>query len=91
MILPSLDRAVLGRALAQIAQSMGTHDSKTDQTAQTDQRVDTADKFATLLGSELTSRPKLTSGTAQKTDSGTTSAHHPSSRALQVAAERPLP
>ena len=63
---PSLDRAVLSSRLAQIAQLMGAYDSKTDQTAQSDQRIEIAQQFGASLGQELTSRPpKLTSGTAQ--------------------------
>ena len=43
---PALDHTVLSSRLAQIAQLMGTHDSKTDQTAQSDQRVENVGKFA---------------------------------------------
>ena len=42
MTLPMLDRAVRSGGLAQIAQLMGTYVSKTDQTAQTDQRIENA-------------------------------------------------
>jgi hypothetical protein len=67
MIAPALDRAVLSGGLAQIAQLMGTYDSKTDQTAQTDQRIEIAEQFGAPPGQKLTSRhPKLTSGTAQQ-------------------------
>jgi hypothetical protein len=66
MNLPEFDRAVLGRALTQIAQLMGTH-SKTDQTDQTDQRIENAWEFGAPLGQKLTGpHPKLTSGTAQR-------------------------
>jgi hypothetical protein len=71
MTLPTLDRAVLGGGLAQIAQLMGTYDSKTDQTAQTDQRIENPGKFFTHPGQKLTSpHPKLTSGTAQRLHPG---------------------
>ena len=67
MIVPALDRTVLGGGLAQIARLMGTYDSKTDQTAQTDQRVGNAGQFGAPLDREPTSpHPKLTSGTAQR-------------------------
>ena len=70
MTRPALDRAVLGSRLAQIAQLMGTYDSKTDQTAQTDQRIENAGKFGAPLGQKPTSRhPKLTSGTAHQAHS----------------------
>jgi hypothetical protein len=62
----ALDRAVLSDGLAQIAQFRGTYDSKTDQTAQTDQRIGIAEQFGAPPGSEPTSRhSKLTSETAQ--------------------------
>jgi hypothetical protein len=71
MTLPTLDRAVRGGGLAQIAQLQGTYDSKTDQTAQTDQRIGTAGKFGMVVGPELTRPdPKLTSGTAQRLHPG---------------------
>ena len=67
MTLPTLDRAVRGGGLAHIAQLQGTYDSKTDQTAQTDQRIETAGEFGTVVGPELTRPdPKLTSGTVQQ-------------------------
>jgi hypothetical protein len=67
MTRPALDRAVLSSRLAQIVQLMGTYDSKTDQTAQSDQRVGNARKFGALLDQEPTSlHQKLTSGTAQR-------------------------
>jgi hypothetical protein len=66
-LLPTLDRAVLGGAPAQIAQLMGPYVSKTDQTAQTDQRIETIEQFDSPPGHKLTSGgPKLTSGTAQQ-------------------------
>jgi hypothetical protein len=53
--------------LAQIALLTGTHDSKTDQTAQSDQRVGNTGKFGAPPGQKLTSpHQKLTSGTAQQ-------------------------
>ena len=55
MTLPMLNRAVRGGGLAQIAQLQGTHDSKTDQTAQTDQRIETPREFGTVVDPELTS------------------------------------
>jgi len=67
MTRPALDHAVLSSRLAQIAQLMETYDSKTDQTAQTDQRIEIAEEFGTPLALQLTSpHPKLTSGTAQR-------------------------
>ena len=67
MIVPALDRTVLDGGLAQIARLMGTYDSKTDQTAQTDQPIENPGKFFAHPGQKLTSRhPKLTSGTAQQ-------------------------
>ena len=67
MTRPALDRAVLSSRLGQIAQLMGTYDSKTDQTAQSDQRLENPGKFFAHPGQKLTSRhPKLTSGTAQQ-------------------------
>jgi hypothetical protein len=63
----SLDRAVLSSRLAQIAQLMGAYGSKTDQTAQSDHRVEVAHQFGPSLAPELTARPpKLTSGTARR-------------------------
>jgi hypothetical protein len=67
MIAPALDRAVLSSRLAQIAQLVGTHDSKTDQTAQSDQRIGDAEQFGAPLDQIPTSpHPKLTRGTAQR-------------------------
>ena len=66
---PPLDRAVLSSRLAQIAQLMGTYDSKTDQTAQSDQRIGNAEQFGAPLDQKPTSpHPKLTSGTAQRSN-----------------------
>jgi hypothetical protein len=63
----AFDRAVLSRGLAQMAQLVGTYDSKTDQTAQSDQGVELADQFGAPPGEELTGRnPKPTSETAQQ-------------------------
>ena len=71
MTLPMLDRTVLVGRRAQIAQLQGIHDSKTDQTAQTDQRIETAGEFGAISGEKLTSpHPKLTSGTAQRLHPG---------------------
>ena len=67
MTRPALDRAVLSSRRVQIAQLMRTYESKTDQTAQTDQRIEIAEQFGAPPGQKLTSRhPKLTSGTAQQ-------------------------
>jgi hypothetical protein len=67
MTLPTLDRAVLVGRLAQIAQPEGAYDSKTDQTAQSDQRIEIADEFGAFPDQKPTSLyPKLTSGTAQR-------------------------
>ena len=92
MIPPATDRAVLSCALAQIAQLVGTYDSKTDQTDQTDHRFETAEEFGAPPRPELTScPPKLTSGTAQGSESGPPRARKPGTRALQVASEGPRP
>jgi hypothetical protein len=67
MIARAFDRAVLSLGLAQMAQRTGTPDSKTDQTAQSDQGVEIADQFGAPPGEELTSLdPKPTSETAQQ-------------------------
>jgi hypothetical protein len=69
MTRPALDRAVLSSRLPQIAQLMGTYESKTDQTAQSDQRVGNAGEFGAPLDQKPTSpHPKLTSGTAQRSN-----------------------
>jgi hypothetical protein len=69
MIAPALDGAVLSGGLAQIARFVGTYDSKTDQTAQTDQRVEFARQFDPPPGQKPTSpHPELTSGTAQRSN-----------------------
>jgi hypothetical protein len=89
---PARDYPALSYASPQIAQLDEIYDSKTDQTAQTDQHPETVGEFGALLGPELTSgHPELTSGAAQGSGSCTRCANHPSSRALQVAAERPPP
>ena len=86
------DHAVLRSAIAQIAQLARTYDSKTDQTAQSDQRIEKAGKFRVPAGQELTSpHQKLTSGTAQRPDPRAPCVRNPSSRALQNAAERAPP
>jgi hypothetical protein len=91
MNLPLVDRAVLVR-VAQIAQRTGTHDSKTDQTAQSDQHSETVEEFGALLGPEATSSlPELTSGTVQRSDFRRTFASHANRRAVHVAGERPTP
>ena len=70
MNLPNLDRALLSGRLARFAQSVGIYDSKTDQTAQTDQCIETTVEFGAPPGQKLTRRaPKLTSETAQQPDS----------------------
>jgi hypothetical protein len=67
MKLPRVGRAVFDIRLAQLAQLMGTYDSKTDQTDLTDQRVVNLGKFFAHSGQKPTScRPKLTSGSAQQ-------------------------
>ena len=67
---PPLDRAVLSSRLAQITQLMETYDSKTDQTAQSDQRIENAEQFGAPLDQKPTSpHPKLTSGTVQRSNS----------------------
>ena len=82
--------AVLGCMFAQIAQRGQTYVSKTDQTAQSDQRTEKAREFRALFGPELTSSlSELTSGTAQQTNSGLRCADPPSGRAHQAAAARP--
>jgi hypothetical protein len=69
LIAPALDRAVLSGGCAQIAQLMATYDSKTDQTDQSDQPVGNAEQFGAPLDQEPTTPdPKLTSGTAQRSD-----------------------
>jgi hypothetical protein len=69
MTLPALDSALLSSRLAQMAQLMRSYDSKTDQTAQTDQRVEIADQISVPPGQRLTGRaPKLTSGTDRQPD-----------------------
>ena len=89
MNLPTLGRAVRGGGLPQIAQLQGTYDSKTDQTAQTDRRIETAGEFGASPRPKLTSpHPKLTSGTAQRADCIAQGATNPSSRALQDPAGR---
>jgi hypothetical protein len=61
-----VDRAALVVRLAQIAQLEGTYVSKTDQTAQTDRRVENQAKFAPPVGRKLTTQhSKLTSGPDQ--------------------------
>ena len=67
MNLAALDCAVLSGGLAQIAQLMATYEFKTDQTAQTDQRIEMAEQFGAPLDQKPTSlHAKLTSGTAQQ-------------------------
>ena len=71
MKLPTLDRALRGGGLAQIAQLQGTYDSKTDQTAQTDHDIENAWKFGAHPGQKLTSaHQKLTNGTAPQPNPG---------------------
>ena len=53
----------LGLVARKIRVNSGPHVSKTDQTAQTDRRVENQGKFAPPLGRKLTTRhSKLTSG-----------------------------
>jgi hypothetical protein len=86
---PALDRAVLSSRLAQIAQLMGTYDSKTDQTAQSDQRLGNAGKFGAPLDQKPTSRhQKLTSGTAHQTHCHARGAPSPTDSAQDGAVER---
>jgi hypothetical protein len=64
------DAVLIGRRV-QVAHPQGAYGSKTDQTAQTDQRVETAGEFGAPPGQKLTSRhSKLTSGTAQQPNPG---------------------
>ena len=71
MNLPALDRSILVIGLAQIAQPTATSDSKTDQTAQTDRRIEIAKKFRAPPGQKLTRlHQKLTSETAQRLHQG---------------------
>jgi hypothetical protein len=89
MTRPALDRAVLSSRLAQIAQLMRSYDSKTDQTAQSDQRIGNPRKFGAPLDQKPTSsHQKLTSGTAQQTRSRARGAPSPTERAQDGAAER---
>lgn len=70
MIASALDRAVLSSRLGQVAQLVGTYDSKTDQTAQSDQRVGNAEQFGAPPDQEPTTLDRrLTSGTAQRSNS----------------------
>jgi len=92
MTRPTHDRAARSDPLAQIAQRVRTYVSKTDQTAQSDQQPENTGEFGALFGLELTSRHrKLTSGTVQRTGSGTFCADPPSSRAHRAPAARPAP
>jgi hypothetical protein len=66
---PPLDRAVLSGRLARIVQIMWPYDSKTDQTALSDQHIGNARRFSAPLDQEPTTRhPKLTSRTAQQSN-----------------------
>jgi hypothetical protein len=88
MNLPALDRAVLVRRLAQIAQLRGTYVPKTGQTGQTDQRIENAEEFDAPRGQKLPSRHlKLTSGTVHQAHSGARGAPSPTDRAQDAAAE----
>jgi len=89
MIRPASDRTVLEWALVQIAQLVGTYDSKTDQTDQTDHRFETAEEFGAPPRPELTScPPKLTSRAARRPAYCTPCARNRSSHALQVTSKR---
>jgi hypothetical protein len=69
MTLPALDRAVLARRLAQVAQLRETYVPKTGQTGQSGQRIENARKFDATPDQKPTSHhPKLTSGTAQRSN-----------------------
>jgi hypothetical protein len=68
MIIPE---AVLVGRRVQVAHPQGAYGSKTDQTAQTDQHLENAGKFGAPHDQKPTRRhQKLTSGTAQKPNSG---------------------
>jgi hypothetical protein len=71
MNLPALDRAVLARRLAQVAQLGETCVPKTGQTGQTGQRVENAWKFGVTPDQKLTSRPPKLASAYQKPVSGT--------------------
>jgi TubC N-terminal docking domain len=60
MTRPPLNRSVHVVGLAQIAQLEGTYGSKTDQTAQTDQRIENVDKFGAPSRSETDQPPSET-------------------------------
>jgi hypothetical protein len=67
MIALALDRAALVVRPAPIAQLIGIDVSKTDQTAQSDQRIENAAKFDAGPGQKLTTPyQKLTSRIAQQ-------------------------
>lgn len=85
----AFNHAVLSSRLAQNSQPMATYDSKTDQTAQSDQRIGIARKFAAALDQKPTScHPKLTSGTANQAHSRARGAPSPTDRAQDGTAER---
>jgi hypothetical protein len=69
MTRPALDRVALSSRRTRIVQIMGIYDSKTDQTAQSDQRIGNAEQLGGPLDRKPTSpHPKLTSGTAQRSN-----------------------
>jgi hypothetical protein len=84
MTLPALDRAVLARRLAQVAQLGETYVPKTGQTGQTGQRIENARKFSATPGHKLTSRdPKLASP-YQKPASGTVQQPNPAAQDVRT-------
>jgi hypothetical protein len=67
MNLPALDRAVLTRRLAQVAQLRETYVPKTGQTGQTGQHIENATEYSSRAGQYLSGCPlKLASGTCQR-------------------------
>ena len=82
MNLPALDRAVLARRLAQVAQLRETYVPKTGQTGQPRQCIENAWKFGATPGQKLTSRhPKLASP-YQKPASGTVQQPNPAAHGV---------
>jgi hypothetical protein len=71
MIPPALGRAVLVGRLARISHPQGAYVPKTGQTGQTAQPIENPWEFDTPPGQKPTSpHQKLTSGTAQRPNSG---------------------
>ena len=71
MNLPALDRAVLARRLAQVAQLGETCVPKTGQTGHAGQRIEKPRKFGATPGQKLTSRPPELASASRKPVSGT--------------------